>query len=343
LKITLRLVLFFLTVGSFAQDIVVDPSTDVLDEFLDEEVNFNSIDSLSSKISKFDQKYKTYKPKEFIRVTPDSPIKFYAVLREKSQLMKLETGKAFFNKRKVYVSAREIYYGGKWSYIYNKKGEIKYKTLTGNLSSVERIISLRSKISGDKIYPPKTRLHTSDKFFALETHFLFRRESSDLSAVASTLDIESASASSNSFSFKTYYDSILPIDFGFVMDYQTGKFATEETNSTIWSALYLGPTIKYDLLESKKFKLNTQFAVKKSIFFNATSDESKIHYSTLLWQIGLEGVYKTSIGNFSIGFESSFIRSSVKGELSDQEKFNNEKTTMQQNAVAIGYQYTWNL
>jgi len=329
--------------SSFAQDVIVDPGTDILDKFLDEEIDFQSIDSLSNKISTFDKRYKKYKPKEFVRNSPDSPVKFYAVLRESSELIKIGKGKNFFNKRKVYVNAREIYYGGKWSYIYNKKGEVKYKTLTGNLSSIEKIISLRSKISGDKVYPPKTRLHTSDKKFPLETHFLYRMETSDLGTIATTMDIDSASATSNSFSFKTYYDSFLPIDFGLVMDYQTGQFSSVDSTATTWRALYFGPTIKYIFLETNNFKFNSQLAVKKSLSFNATSADGSASFSSLLWQIGIEGVYKTSIGNFSIGLESSFIRTSLKGELPDQETFNNQKSTMQQNAIAIGYQYTWNL
>lgn len=343
MKKTLSLILVFLSLNLIAQDVIVEPSTDVLDEFLDEEIDFQSIDSLSNKMSTFDQKYKAYKPKEFIRVTPDSPVKFYAVLKEKSELVNIDKSTSFFNKRKVYVRAREIYYGGNWSYIYNKKGEIKYKTLTKNLSSIETIISLRSKISGDKVYPPKTRLHTSDKSLPLEAHFLFRRESSELGSVATAIDTSSSGATSTSFSFKTYYDSFLPLDVGLVMDYQTGEFTTEESTSTTWRALYFGPTIKYDFLETKNFKFNSQFAVKKSISFIATSDDARVNFSALLWQVGLEGVFKTGFGNFSLGFESSFIRSSVKGELADQDTFNNEKTTMQQNAVTIGYQYTWNL
>ncbi|OUR98754.1 hypothetical protein A9Q84_04905 [Halobacteriovorax marinus] len=344
MKKILNLILIFLSLNSIAADVIVEPSNDPLDVFLDEEeVSFQSIDSLSKKLSTFDQRYKKYTPKEFVRITPDSPVKFYAVLKERSQLVKLESSKVFFSKRKVYVSAREIYYGGNWSYIYNKKGEIKYKTLTRNLSSVEKIITLRSNISAEKTFPPKTRLHTSDKVFPLESHFLYRRESSDLGAIATALDKDSGAATSNSFSFKFYYDSFLPLDFGLVMDYQIGQISSEDGNTANWQAFYFGPTIKYDFLETSNFKFNSQFAVKKSLRFNASSDGDSVNYSALLWQVGLEAIYKTRIGNFSIGYESSFIRSSVKGELSEQETFNNEKTTMQQNAISIGYQYTWNL
>ncbi len=326
-----------------ANEVIVEPTHDILDEFLEDEVNFTQIDSLSESIDTSKDRYRKYKPKEYIRTDPLIPENFYASLTKNSKLVKLDGNDVFYNERKVYVKAREIYYGGKWSYILAKDGSIKYKTYTKNLTSVQDIIKLRSTIPASKTYPMKTQNHTSDKALPLETHILFRNDTSNLSYVGQNLGYTDGNANSSTISLKLYYKSFLPIDFGLVMDYQYGVLNFEDSSESIWNAAYFGPTAKYTFYDRGSFALNTQIAVKKSFFFNASDNGQRISFSTLLWQVGLEALYKTKYGNLSLGYENSFIRSSVNSELPGQAPIQPEKTTMTQNSFSIGYQFTWNL
>jgi hypothetical protein len=315
---------------------------DELDDFLDEDVSFETIDSLTDKVDLSEKKYRKYKPKEYVRVDPQSPVKFYAALEENSKLVNLKSGEIFYNERKLYVQAREIYYGGKWSYLISKSGQIKYKTHTTNLKSVEDVIELRSNLEANKVYPPKTSNHSSDKTLPIETHLIYRSETSNLEYIGNNLGYSEGNANSNTLSTKIFFLSFLPVDFGVVFDYQIGTLNFEDSDSS-WSAAYLGPAIKWNFYDRGSFGLNTQLAIKKSLFFNTSVDGENVNFSNLLWQASIEGVYKTQYGNFSLGLESSFIRSSVKGELPERTPIQIEKETMIQNSIAVGYQFTWNL
>ena len=333
----------FLSTSALANEIaIVEPSTDALDKFLDEDISFNSIDNLSDVLDTDNQKYKRYKPKEFIRETPQTPERLYAVLKKYSPLYDIDTDKIIKNKEKLYVSAREVHYGGKWSYLYNKKGAIRYRTLTTNLAFIEEVLKIRSEIPGNELYPKKSRYHTVDKTIPLEFHLLYRSETTDFQSLSMLSSTDVELAKSNSVSIKTYFNSLLPVDFGMVFDYQSGSVESS-TESIVWNAISLGPTIKYDFYKTGNFQLNTQFAVKKSISFAATSELGSADFSSLAWIVGIEGAYKTKYGNLSLGFETSFIKTSVKGELQDQASFSNTKETMRQNALTVGYQYTWML
>ena len=343
LKVIISILFIFYSSFSYSNEVIIDPQFDELDEFLEEDLNFISIDSLGDKIDISEKKYRKYKPKEFIRVDPLTPEKYLASLEKGSKMINLKSDKVFFNDRKLYVKAREVYYGGKWSYLISKNGEINYKTHTTNLTSVETVVELRSKIPASKVYPPKTSNHTSDKVFPINSHFLYRSDSSNLNYVGKNLGYTEGNANSNTLSFKMYYESFLPIDFGIVFDYQFGVLNFEDSEESLWNALYIGPTMKYTFIDRGSFAMNTQLAVKKSLLFNVNNNGENVQFSTLLWQIGLEAIYKTDIGNFSIGYDSSFIRSSVKSELPNREPIQSEKETMNQNSISVGYQFTWNL
>jgi hypothetical protein len=323
--------------------VIIDPSTDELDEFLEEDMNFSSIDTLGEEIDISDKKYRKYKPKEFIRIDPQTPEKFLASLQKGSKIINIKDDKVFFNDRKLYVNAREVYYGGRWSYLLSKNGEIKFKTYTTNLTSVESVIKIRSKIPASKTYPPKTSNHTFDKVFPINSHFIYRTDTSNLNYVGQNLGYSEGNSNANTLSFKAYYESFLPIDFGIVFDYQFGILNFEDAEESNWNALYIGPTLRYTFIDRGSFAMNTQVAIKKSLLFNVNDNGENVHFSSLLWQIGLEAVYKTSIGNFSIGYDSSFIRNSVKSELPNREPIQVEKETMNQNSISLGYQFTWNL
>ena len=344
LKIILSFcITLFVSTSILANEIsIVEPSTDALDQFLDEDISFNSIDTLSDVLDTDNQKYKKYRPKEFVRETPQTPERLYAVLNKFSPLYEIDSDKIIKNKEKLYVSAREVNYGGKWSYLYNKKGVIRYRTLTKNLAFIEEVLKIRSTIPGNELYAKRSRYHTVDKTIPLELHLIYRSETTDFQSLSMLSSSDVELAKSNSVSIKTYFNSLLPVDFGMVFDYQSGSVESS-SESIVWNAITLGPTIKYDFYTKGNFHLNTQFAVKKSISFTATSELGDAEFSSLAWIAGVEGAYKTKYGSLSLGFETSFIKTSVKGELEDQASFSNTKETMRQNAITVGYQYTWML
>ncbi|GEM_PF-4715187 len=341
MKTALSFLFILLTLHVSANDlIIVEPSDDVLDQFLDEDISFQNVDNLSNVLDIDNQKYKRYKIKEYVKETPTTPKVLYAVLLKNSSLHHVDKNTTIKNPEKMYVSAREVFYGGKWSYIYDKKKNIKYKTLTKNLAFLEEVIKLRSTIAGNKIYPKKNKYHSVDRSIPVEMHFLYRSESTNFESLNYLATDELDTARSNTLSIKSYFNSLLPIDLGLVFDYQTG-IVESESDSIVWSSMSIGPTIKYDFYRYGDLVFNTQFAVKKSLFFNATSEYTSASYSALAWQLGIEAAYKTKFGSFSLGLENSFIKTSVKGELQDQASFSNTKETMNQSALTVGYQYTW--
>ena len=339
----------------FADEVMIDePLDNEVDRFLDDDSisldssMFQTIDVLSELDNVNNavvlplKKKKRFKSSEQMR-----PKKFRAALRKKSILENISTGKALTNRDKIYVTAQEVYIEGKYSYIFDKKGVARFSTLTSNLESVEEELQLHPKIDASTSYVKTENYRATDKVIYLEHHLSISQDYFNVSGLSKTLNREEESATASSLEYRLFHKSFLPLHFGVAAQLQQGSF--EQINNTEapnWSALYLGPLLRYQAYSSYHYNFNFIAGFKRSFYYNVNTDNGSYNFSNTLWNLEMEGVYKTRYGHLSLSLGRVTQSQSFKpSQLSDSDNLslNNEKQELSATTLSVGYQYEFSL
>lgn len=259
----------------------------IVDELADNE---RVIEELSTREQYFSERKK-----------PWSPIPFRALLLKGTRLIDIKTGKVYFTSSDLYVLAQEETVGSQESYILNKDKIAKYKTFTNKLRSIEADVTLYPQVDPNKIYNDKQKHHSVDKGLEIESHLTFHIEALSTPFLADLYNGSETTSSANRFQSKTYYNSVLPIDFGISFGYQEGLW-NEVDNQVKWSSAFYGPTLRWQFAKWGNLHLNTKFGIEKSFRFKAVGPDSQVQFENLLYEWEIEGVYQSDLGPFLFGW-----------------------------------------
>ncbi len=293
---TLILSIFLLSNYAFAND-------EYLSERLEREIqksDFSTVDELTENervIRDLSLREQYFKERE----KPWSPIPFRALLLKGTRLVDIKTGKVYFTSSDIYVYAQEETNGSQVTFILNQEKVAKYKTFTRNLRSIERDISLYPEVDVNKSYLDKPKYHSTDKIMEIESHFSFHIETMKSIFFADLYSGTETLSTANRFQSKTFFNSVLPVDFGISLGFQKGLW-NDTDNQVRWSTGYFGPSLRWQFAKWGKARFNTKLGIERSFGFTATGVSSRANYSSLLYEFELEAVYQSSIGPFLFGW-----------------------------------------
>lgn len=276
---------------------------DLLADSLSEEIeasDFTVVDKLSSEEDKAQQlavREQYYDERD----KPWSPVPFRALIIKGTRLIDLKTNKVYFTSSDIYAYAQEETVGSQISHILTKDKVAKYKTYTKNLRSIETDVALYPKENPNKVYIAKEKYHTIDKTLEIETHLTFHLEAISNPFFADIYGGTETISTANRFQSKTYYNSILPVDFGLSLSYQSGLW-NETDNQVKWTAGSFGPSLRWQFAKWGKLKMNTKLGVERSFNFKAVGPSSINRFSSLLYDFELEASYDSSIGPIVFGW-----------------------------------------
>ncbi|MBK26530.1 MAG: hypothetical protein CME70_21200 [Halobacteriovorax sp.] len=235
------------------------------------------------------------------REKPWSPIPFRALLIKGTRLVDVKTGKVYFTSSDMYVYAQEETIGSQITYILNQEKEAKYKTFTKNLRSIERDIALYPEVDVNKSYLEKPKYHSTDKTLEIESHMTFHIETMKSIFFADLYNGTETLSTANRFQSKTFFNSVLPVDFGFSLGFQEGLW-NDTDNQVKWSTGYFGPSLRWQFAKWGKARFNTKLGVERSFRFTAIGTSSRATFSSLTYDFELEAVYNSAIGPFLFGW-----------------------------------------
>ncbi len=342
--------IFLLTSLSTKADIVFKQSMDPIDKFLDEGPE-TYVDSLFREVDIVDTHYKEgndnfvpLKEKKEKLNLEKLPTKYKAVLKDGSALTSLKTGRELYLTKDIYVIARQKFYGGQYSYIFNKKGKIVYKTLTRNLTSVEKDIIIHPQVDATYVNPKKTSHNTIDSSIGLDNNLSLGYTSFSSPQFLDTVGAEQANAAATQFSARTLIKSKLPLHFGIELQYLKGQ-ATDSTNMAIadWNTLYFGPVIKYPFYKSGLWKMSTLLTVSRSLFFSMTTEDNSYEFSSTTWKLHFEVERKYQYGSLAMGLAYFNEKSSLKPQLAENINISSEKSSTNGISITIGYNFEFNI
>lgn len=265
-----------------------------------ESADFSIIDKLSNEENKAQQlavREQYYSERE----KPWSPIPFRALLLKGTRLIDLKSSKAYFTSSDIYVYAQEETAGSQLSYILTKDKVAKYKTYTKNLRSIEGDLTLYPKVNPNKVYIAKEKYYSIDPSLQVETHLTFHVEAISNPFFADIYGGTETLSTANRFQSKTYYNSLLPIDFGLSLGFQEGLW-NETDNQVKWKMGSFGPSLRFQFAKWGKLKMNAKFGIETSFGFKAIGASSNNRFSSLLYEFELEASYDSPIGPILFGW-----------------------------------------
>jgi hypothetical protein len=276
---------------------------DLLADSLSEEIeasDFSLVDKLSDKENKA-QRLAVREQYYSEREKPWSPIPFRALLLKGTRLVDLKTSKVYYTSSDIYIYAQEETVGSQISYVLTNDKVAKYKTDTKNLRSIENDIALYPKVNPNKVYITKEKYSSVDSSLEIESHLTFHVESISNPFFADIYGGTETVSTANRFQSKTYYNSVLPIDFGLSLSLQTGLW-NDSDNQVRWKMGSFGPSLRWQFAKWGKLKMNTKFGVERSFNFKAAGTSSVNQYSSLLYDFELEASYDSPIGPILFGW-----------------------------------------
>jgi len=345
----LKLILLFLSLNIQAE-VVVPDSSDSLDEFLDESPTpidsslFREVDIIETHVKQGNDNYIPLALKNEKINLEKPPEKYKAILKKGSTLTNVKTGQEFFIDKDLYVIARQKFHGGQFSYIYNKKQKISYKTKTKNLTSVENDIIIHPEVDATIVNLKKTSFNTTDSTLVLDNSLALGFLSFSSQPALETVGLIGNSATGTSFFTRSLIKSSLPLRFGLEAQYLSAQATNEFNESTAsWTSFYLGPVLKYPFYQSGKWAMSSLFSVKKSLLYSLTTNDNSYSFSSVSWNLQFEIERQFTYGSLAMGLGYFNEKTSIKPQVEDNINISGNKTAANGLSVTVGYNFELNL
>lgn len=303
--------LIFITLLLFSQySFSQETDASEVEEFI-ADGDFSTIDTLSEN-EEILQKRKWRPPvtKEKRRI--NIPPKFTGYLKRGSILENINTGKTVFIEKPIFIHAREVSSEGQYSFVFTKKGEMKYRTHTSNITVIDPDLKLYPLVNPNVVYEKKQEFHSEEKSFPLQHALYYEVEAVGTNYYAQIYRGEAKTATATRISWVGYHNTDFNFDFGIMGNYQIGQWNDDVIGRVVWQAFFVGPVTRVSFWKSEKASHAFSFGIEKSLFHKSTKAPDKHSFSTLGLVMGLERVQQTFIGPIKFGATFRRYRQSIK-------------------------------
>ena len=153
---------------------------------------------------------------------------------------------------------------------------------------------------------------------------------------------ELSTAYGNRWEIRTLYSSELPVNFGLGINYQTATWK-KDLDKIKLSILSLGPQIQHYLYTEEKMAISLHFSGEFAPIYRTSSGNSVEKYNALLLDLGLEMLWQTDFGKWSLG--SHYRRHNLSLNSSTRAGSNPLPEEISVNSIGamVGYKYEWDL
>ncbi len=226
--------------------------------------------------------------------------------------------------------------------VYDKSMKPAFETTALGIVEIEKDVAVLPDIDAQTIYPAPSVLRANNKNAFFDTQFNLHFDSVDAAAFNSLYGTELTSTLGNRFEIRTLYNSILPVNFGLALSYQTASWSDENSDLKL-SALSFGPHIQHYIYEREKIAVSLLLGAEYSPNYQTSSDEFTDKYNAVLIDLGTEVLWQTDFGKLSAGLH--FRRHNLTLTSSTRTTIDPlpEDITVNSIGAMLGYKYEWDL
>jgi hypothetical protein len=331
--------LLFLNNFSYAEESI--------DNFLDDPSysdSFQEVDQVGNHIKSGNDNYHPLEPVKRTLNLEQPPSKYKAILKKGSLLTDMVSQKESYTQKDIYVITRQQFEGGQYSFIFNKKGELAYKTLTKNITSIENEIIIHPEVDAAYINPKKTSFNTIDSFLLLDNSVSVGLTTINSPQNLATIGLESGSASGTTFEFRSIAKSSLPVHFGVELEYLSAKGFNESNEQVAtWSSLNFGPVIKYPFYKYEGWDMSTLVSLHRSLSYSLVTDDNAFAFSSSTWKLQLLGEKDYQYGALALGLAYFKEKSTIEPKFDESISITSAKNSTTGFSFTIGYNFELNL
>lgn len=228
-------------------------------------------------------------------------------------------------------------------YVYNKKGELTYTVQPQYISEISEDIRVYPKVNAEVIYPPRSKLKNVDETFNFNTQLNVHISSLDTEAFNSFYQPEDSSANLTRFELRSVYQSLLPINFGITTSFQYGTWFDTNSNKVKMKNFSIGPILEYSFYQKENLNFKAVLSGEFSPLYQTSSIASKEDYSSLIFQIGAEVNYLSTLGIFNFGINYRKQDLNINSSTLSSSGVADEDISLGNLGLTVGYILNWTL
>jgi hypothetical protein len=269
---------------------------------------------------------------------------YIVFLKPGTELTRLSDKKNLAIEKGMYARVLETNYKKRdLFYVYDEKGNALYETMAKFIVEVEDDYALLPKQRADVVYPAPSQLKIADKTRTLQSQFNVHMDNLQTSDFNSIYSDSLASVTAPRFELRTMYERPdLPFGIGGSINYQSTSWKND-VDQIRFSVLSFGPVFLYDFFEDDDVRVTALLGAEFAPVYRTSSGDSKEEYKAMLYDVGVEGAWKTDYGFWAIG--SHYRMHTISLESSNRTGVNPEQGSLSIKSLGImvGYKHDWSL
>lgn len=276
-----------------------------------------------------------------VMASEDKPYKVF--LRPGAELISVKDKTRHMLEKGIYANVLETNpVRREWFSVYGKDGKAQYIVKANYVAEVAEDIRVLPNVDAEISYPAPVILNGYNKNLFFDTQFNFHIDSIDITPLQALYEQELASINSNRFELRTLYNSDLPVNFGLGINYQIANLNNDLDNIK-YTILSFGPQIQRYIYEGENTAISLHLGVEFSPIYKTQSGASIEKYRAILMDLGLEAMWATRFGKWSVGshlrrHNLTLTSTTRTGSVPVPEEY-----TIQSIGGFIGYKYEWEL
>lgn len=226
--------------------------------------------------------------------------------------------------------------------VYDKAGKPAYETTALGIVEIEKDVAILPDVDAEIIYPEPSVFKSNNKHAFFDTQFNIHLDNINPSPFNTLYGTEFSSTVGNRFEVRTLYNSELPVNFGFSLNYETASWSNENGDLKL-AALSFGPHLQHYVYEKEDVAVSILFGAEYAPSYKTTSSEFTDKYNAVMLDLGAEILWGTRFGKWSAG--AHLRRHDLSLTSSTRTNINpvSEDITINSIGAMLGYKYEWDL
>lgn len=226
--------------------------------------------------------------------------------------------------------------------VYNKAMEAIFETTALGIVEIKKDVMILPDIDAQTIYPAPSVLKSNSKNAFFDTQFNLHLDNINPAAFNSLYETQFKRTLGTRVEIRTLYNSILPANFGFSLNYQTASFS-DLNNELFLSAISFGPCLQHYIYEKENIAVSFLLGGEFSPNYQTSVDEFTDKYNVFMLDLGSEALWQSDWGKLSAGLH--FRRYDLKLSSSSRTNISPLPGDITINSIGamLGYKYEWDL
>jgi hypothetical protein len=267
-------------------------------------------------------------------------------LKEGKRLINLKDNTESILSKGIYAKVLELDVKSRNQfYVYDKTGKAIYLTDAYGMVEIADDIRLLPSLDAQKIYPPKSVFKAENKTASFDTQLSVHLDNLNLGTLNGIYSEEIQNVFSPRYEIRTLYAPELSFHFGLNLNYQSSYWKNDSEEVKL-SILSFGPVFQYNIIHDDDIKIKGLMGAETALIYSGTTDKYKDDYSALLFDLGIESEWTTTIGPVSIGAHYRHHELKLKKTSRDSTQFPSTGYSfysLNSWGASIGYKFEWGL